>query len=111
MHPNREDSMKTPDDHPEGVDAECPLPSITAWSYLPPVLDADDCAQLLGMKSGREVLRVAREQKLPSVKFGKRVLFLTDEVIATLRRMQRPAVLDGDFARRGRADRSTGLEA
>jgi hypothetical protein len=55
-------------------------------------------------------MRVAREQKLPSVKFGKRVLFLTDEVIATLRRMQRPAVLDGDFARRGRADRSTGHE-
>jgi hypothetical protein len=68
--------------------------SIVEWPYLPPVLDSEGCAILLGMKSGREVLRVAREQKLPSVKFGKRVLFLTDEVIATLRRMQR---LHDDF--------------
>lgn len=81
---------------------------ITRWYYLPPVLDSDGCAQLLGMKSRVEVMRLAREQRLPSVKFGKRVLFLTDEVIATLRRMQRPAVLDEDLARRGRIDRAGG---
>ena len=83
-------------------------PGLTDWHYLPPVLDSDGCAQLLGMKSRAEILRLAREQRLPSVKFGKRVLFLTDEVIATLRRMQRPAVLDDDLSRRGRVDRPGG---
>jgi hypothetical protein len=102
--------MESTDVTPDTSALEGLRPTITEWRYLPPVLDSEGCALLLGMKSGREVLRVAREQKLPSVKFGKRVLFLTDEVIATLRRMQRPAVLDGDFARRGRADRSTGHE-
>jgi len=74
-------------------------PTATYWTLLPPVLDSQGCATLLGMKSASEVNRLARERKLPSVKFGKRVLFLTDEVIATLRRRQKPAVEDKDLGR------------
>ncbi|MCK6478854.1 MAG: hypothetical protein L6R43_01525 [Planctomycetes bacterium] len=103
--------MSTADTPTEDAADEDRGPSITDWPYMPPVLDARSCALLLGMKSRAEILRLAREQRLPSVKFGKRRLFLTDEVIATLRRMQLPAVLDGDFARRGRVDRPTGKEA
>jgi len=86
-------------------DDEGPGPNIANWRYLPPVLDSRGCATLLGMRSDAEVKRLARERRLPSVKFGKRVLFLTDEVISVLRKLQKPVVEDADFHRRGRVDR------
>ena len=97
--------MTTSDMPDELEGTEEALPEIMNWRYLPPVLDAKGCARLLGMRSANEVNRLARERKLPSVKFGKRVLYLTDEVIATLRKLQRPAIDDREFARRGRLDR------
>ena len=96
--------MSTSNSNNQDASPEESMPSIADWRYLPPVLDAAGCARLLGMKSDREVLRLARERKLPSVPFGKRVLFLTDTVIETLRKRQIPAVEDRAFVRRGRVD-------
>ena len=66
---------------------------------IPPVLDADQVADLLHLASGREALKLARQQIIPSVKLGKRVLFVTDDIIAALRRRSRPALLAEEIDR------------
>jgi hypothetical protein len=72
--------------------SEAPAP----W---PPVLDADGCARLLGLASGREALRLARRRVLPCVKIGKRRVFLLDSLLATLKARERPAIEDGELNR------------
>ena len=62
-------------------------------------MNADQCARLLFLKSGREALRLARQRKIPSVKVGKHRLFLLDEVIETLRRRQQRAIEDRELGR------------
>ncbi len=62
--------------------------------WWPPVMDKDEVAAMLHLASGNEALKLARSGFLPSVKVGKRVLFLRDEVLETLRRRQVAAVLD-----------------
>lgn len=74
-------------------------PGVTDLRHLPPVMDANECAKLLRLKSGREALRLARQRKIPSVKVGKHRLFLLDEVIKTLRRRQQNAIEDRELGR------------
>lgn len=71
-------------------------------SPLPPVLTPEGVAVLLGLASREEALKLARRRELPSVKFGKRVLFLLDSVLATLKLRERSAVDDRDLGRPGR---------
>ena len=66
---------------------------------IPPILDADGMAKMLFLASGREALKMAREQRLPSVRVGKRVLFIRDEVIRFLAEQSRPGLTDEDLAR------------
>jgi excisionase family DNA binding protein len=56
---------------------------------------------MLFLASGREALKMARERRLPSVRVGRRVLFLRDEVLRFLAEQSRDAVSDDDL-RRGR---------
>ena len=65
-----------------------------AW---PPVLTPDLCAAMLGLKSGREALKLARRRELPSVRRGKRVLFLTESIVTYLRTMEQPAISDREL--------------
>ena len=70
------------------------------WRWLyPPILNADQVAELLHLASGREALKLAREQRIPSVKVGKRVLFVLEEVIRSLADQSRPAISDDDLRR------------
>jgi len=64
-----------------------------------PILDADMVARLLFLASGREALKLARERRIPSVKVGKRVLFVRDEVIRYLAEQSQQAVSDEDLER------------
>ena len=70
-------------------------------SPLPPVLTPERVAALLGLASREEALKLARRRELPSVKFGKRVLFLLESVLATLKLRERPAIEDRDLGRDG----------
>jgi excisionase family DNA binding protein len=64
-----------------------------AW---PPVLLPEECGALLGL-SRREVLDMARDQRLPCVRLGpKTVRFLRDSVIAHLARLERAALTDAE---------------
>ena len=65
----------------------------------PLVLDADQVAELLHLASGREALKLARSRRIPSVRVGKRVLFVRDEVIRALAEQSRPAISDDDLRR------------
>ena len=65
---------------------------------FPPILDADSMAEMLYLASGREALKMAREQRLPSVRVGKRVLFIKAEVIRFLAEQSRSALSDEDLA-------------
>ncbi len=58
----------------------------------PPVLTAAQAASFLHLASAREVLKLARRGELPSLKLGKRRLFLRDELIEALKKRQTPAV-------------------
>ena len=62
-----------------------------------PVLDADGIAALLYLGSGREALKLARQQVIPSVRVGKRILFVVEDVIQTLRKRSKPALLDEEL--------------
>ena len=64
---------------------------------FPPVLDADQTARLLHLASGREALKLAREQRIPSVKLAKKVLFVRDQLIETLIQQSRPALTDAEL--------------
>ncbi|NUN53593.1 MAG: hypothetical protein HUU06_12520, partial [Planctomycetaceae bacterium] len=75
------------------------LPSLAG---LPPVLDADGAALLLRLASGREALRLARRRVLPSVKIGRRTLFLLSSLLDTLKSRERPAIEDRDLNRAAR---------
>lgn len=77
----------------ERIQATSPV----ARCAYPPILDADGMAALLYLASGREVLKLARQQVIPSVKLGKRVLFITEDVIEALRGRSRPALADEDL--------------
>ena len=68
----------------------------------PPLLDADLAAEMLYLASGREALKLAREHRIPSVKVGKRVLFVRDEVIRALIEQSRPAISDEQLRRGSR---------
>lgn len=71
---------------PEGVPVR---PAV--W---PPILLPEECAALLGL-CRREVLDMARDQRLPCIRLGpKTVRFLRDSVIAYLARLERPALTD-----------------
>ena len=64
---------------------------------FPPILTADQAAEMLHLASGREALKLARERRIPSVRIGKRVLFIRDEVIRTLVEQSRPAISDEEM--------------
>lgn len=66
---------------------------------IPPILDSEGVAKMLYLASGREALKMAREQRLPSVRVGKRVLFIRDEVIRFLVEQSRPGITDQDMRR------------
>ena len=66
---------------------------------FPPILDADQAAEMLHLASGREALRMAREHRIPSVKVGRRVLFIRDEIIKALMEQSRPAISDEQLRR------------
>ena len=68
-------------------------------SRFPPILDAELAAEMLYLASGREALKLAREHRIPSVKVGKRVLFVRDEVIRALIEQSRPVITDDDLRR------------
>ena len=75
----------------------CPAPP--ALGPYSPVLDADGCARLLGLASGREALRLARRRVLPCVKIGRRRVFLLASLLDTLKARERPAIEDKDLNR------------
>ena len=64
---------------------------------FPPILDADAMAKMLYLASGREALKMARERRLPSIKVGKRILFVRDEVVEFLAEQSRSALSDDDL--------------
>ena len=64
----------------------------------PPILDADQAARFLRLASGNEALKAAREGRIPSVKFGKRRLFLRDQLLRFLEERSEDA-LDMDSPR------------
>ncbi len=64
-----------------------------------PILDADGMAKMLYLASGREALKMARERRLPSVRVGRRVLFIRDDVIEFLAEHSRRALTDDDLRR------------
>jgi excisionase family DNA binding protein len=71
----------------------------------PPVLLPEECATLLGL-GRREVLDMARDHRLPSVRFGRKTIrFLRDSVIAHLARLERPALTDAEVLAPRRARR------
>lgn len=64
----------------------------------PPVLDADQVAELLHLGSGREAVKLARRRVLPHVRLGpKRILFLLDSVLAALKRREVADFTDGEL--------------
>lgn len=69
---------------------------------MSPVLTPEIVASLLGLASREEALKLARRGLLPSVKFGKRVLFLLESVLQTLKSRERPAIEEADLGRGGR---------
>lgn len=64
-----------------------------------PILDADMVAEMLYLASGREALKMARERRIPSVRVGRRVLFVRDEVIRYLAQQSAAALSDDDLRR------------
>jgi hypothetical protein len=54
---------------------------------------------MLGLKSGREALKLARRRELPSVRRGKRVLFLTESIVVYLKSQEQPAISDRELTR------------
>lgn len=67
-------------------------------SFWPPILDPDEAAEFLHLPSRREVLKLAREQRIPSVRLGhKRVLFLRDSLLEALKRQETPALSDREL--------------
>ena len=66
----------------------------SAGNEWPIVMDKEQVAAMLRLRSGNEALKQARSGFLPSVRVGRHVLFLRDEVVETLRRRQRPAVFE-----------------
>lgn len=66
-----------------------------------PILDADMMAELLFLASGREALKMARERRIPSVRVGRRVLFVRDEVIRYLAAQSSLPLSDDDLRRGG----------
>ena len=73
---------------PDGSPYECP-----------PILDAEGVAKMLFLASGREALKLARERRIPSVRVGKRVLFVRDQVIRHLVEQSARALADDDLGR------------
>ena len=66
---------------------------------LPPVLSADQVAELLHLPSRREVLKLARRRVLPVVRLGpKRIVFLRDSVVAALKKLETCAMTDEELA-------------
>ena len=61
---------------------------------LPPILNADQAAELLHLASGREVLKLARQRRLPHTKLGRRVLFVRDQLVEFLACQAEEAVSD-----------------
>lgn len=64
---------------------------------LPPVLDAAGVAALLRLGSGEEALRLARRRVIPSVRMGKRRLFLRDSILDSLRAREDRALGDEEL--------------
>ena len=67
--------------------------------HFPASMTAKEAADMLHLASGREALRMAREHKVPSVKVGRRVLFIRDEIIKALIEQSRPAISDEQLRR------------
>ena len=61
---------------------------------LPPILTAEQTAQLLHLASGEEALKMARARKIPSVKVGRRRLFILEDLIQSLRKQSDKALTD-----------------
>ena len=72
---------------------------LQATGELPPVLSADQVAELLHLPSRREVLKLARRRVLPVVRLGpKRIVFLRDSVVAALKKLETCAMTDEELA-------------
>ncbi len=61
---------------------------------LPPILTAEQTAELLHLASGEEALKMARGRKIPSVKVGRRRLFILEDLIQSLRKQSDKALTD-----------------
>jgi excisionase family DNA binding protein len=79
-----------------------PGPTCPPSAGWPAVLTPDMCAAMLGL-GRREVLDMARDQRLPSVRLGRKTIrFLRDSVIAHLARLERAALTNGEVTAESR---------
>ncbi len=74
-----------------------PDPGAVPPAHPGPIMDAAECAAFLRLASPREVLRLARRRELPSVRVGRRRLFLLESVLAALREREDRAIADREL--------------